>query len=37
MWSLELILKSIEAFGIREGEHSEKEPSLYPQFDTQNF
>lgn len=37
MWSLELILKSIETFGISEDEQSEKEPSLYLQFDTQNF
>lgn len=37
MWSLELILKSIEAFGFSEDEQSEKEPSLYLQFDTRNF
>lgn len=37
MWSLELILKSIETFGISEDEQCEKESSLYLQFDTQNF
>lgn len=35
--ALELILKSIEVFGISEDEHSEKEPSLYLQFNAQNF
>lgn len=37
MRSLKLILKSIEAFGFRDDEPSEKELSLYLQFDTQDF
>lgn len=36
MWSLELILKSIEAFEVNEDEHTLKEPAPYLQFCKQN-